>query len=317
MDEIDQLRKLRAGLPGPREEARNAARAALMERVGPSRPQRARRRWNGRPALATAGAACLATAAILILIGSAGGPSVRPEIAKAGELRHLAKVFPRLQIAGGWQIVSTEGTAGGGRMVFRDEMAPSIRAKFKVSPRVEIQWRSLRQAQRMAKLLAEGFVPAGQMRVKQARPVMGWVLPFKFRPVDVSAYVSGSTEEGLSPAVALWHEGDRAFELRASVGSVDKLWRLAERVQVLGVREWLIALKPGGGRYLTKSNGGLPTRVEKVKIGEKPNGKPIYRTHTYFGATNNGVAMFEARNVTTIVREGEKVRVAAVLVPPK
>jgi hypothetical protein len=42
MDEIEQIREFRDGLPEPRAEARDAARAALMKRFEPSAPRRSR-----------------------------------------------------------------------------------------------------------------------------------------------------------------------------------------------------------------------------------------------------------------------------------
>ncbi len=77
MDEIELLREFRAGLPGPRPESREAARAALVERFGsegtaPVRP--AGRRPRRRLLLAAATLVCLAMAIglpILLLGGSA------------------------------------------------------------------------------------------------------------------------------------------------------------------------------------------------------------------------------------------------------
>lgn len=319
MDEIEQLRRLRDGLPGPRPQAREAARAVLLEHVGPAPSQAPRLRWYGRRALALACVACAATVAILIAIGSAGGPSAKPELASAAELRQLAAVFPRLQIAGKWQIVSTEGNGERGRVLFRDEYKfRYLRPKVRVSPHVEILWRPISQKQRESELREEGFARAGAMQVEQSRPVAGWVLPFKFRPVDVTAYLTRSLDGRSFSAVALWHEGGRVFELHAGVGSLYKVWRLAERIEILGEGQWLIALKVGGGVYLAETGGGLAARVEHVKTGERPNGDPIYETKSYVGVPGKGNEFkpheFTLHNLTTIYRNGDQVRV--VVTPP-
>jgi hypothetical protein len=317
VNEMEQLRRLRAGLPGPRREGRESARAALMERASLSgTPRRRRRRRHGRRALALVGAACL-TAAIVIATGSSGGPSARPEVASASELRHLATVFPRLQIAGPWQILTTEGSGAEGSVELRYEGEPALLPRFDNPPTVEIRWRSSSREQRVSELLAEGFLPAGQMTVEQQRPISGSALPFTYRPVQVSAYVSRGPGADRLSTVALWNEGGRVFELAARLRSLNVIWRLAERVELLRENEWLVALRPGGGRFLAEATGGA-VKVEKVKIGERPNGEPIYATRGLIEGPGPGERLEEPDlskpSPPTIYREGDEVRI--VVTPP-
>lgn len=85
MNEIEQLRRLRADLPPARPEKRAAARAALTTRIdGTGRPARPRatRLWRPRLALAVAGVA-LAALLVALPIGILGGSGkVEPAVAR-------------------------------------------------------------------------------------------------------------------------------------------------------------------------------------------------------------------------------------------
>lgn len=291
MNEIEQLKRMRKDLPGAREEARGGARAALMERAAPAAAQALpRRRRIRRRAFAFLAAGGLAAAAVLVALGSGGTPAAKPEVASAAELRRLAAELPRLQIAGPWQILSIEGTGEGGNVKLRfegeaDEEAQRRRAG--APDRAEIQWRTAPEAEREAGLLAEGFAPAGRETLEMQRPIPCCKLPFSHVPVEVKAFAPRDHSAQDFPAVALWREGRRVFELHAQVPDLDALWRLAERAEILSEQQWLVALRPGGGPYLAHIAGGV-VRVEKVKVGERPNGEPIYRTRGVLKAASPG-----------------------------
>jgi hypothetical protein len=312
VSEIEQLKGLREGLPGLSAEARASARADLLEHANASAPPPRRRFRRRRRSLALAGAAGFAAAAILFAIGTAGGPTARPEVASAAQLRHLAAVFPRLQIAGPWQILSTEGTGDEGRVSFRYEGEPGFSPAFEATAGVQIRWYSVPARQRESRLLAEGFTLAGRRSLEQSRPSSDSPLPFERHAIEVTAYVSGEQAEGEPATVGLWREGGRVYELHAQVPALKALWWIAERVEILREREWLLALEPGGGPYLAEVRSGV-VKVEKVKIGEKPNGDPIYRTEGVIKGPGPGEKL-EPPNLSKpappiVYREGDRVRV--------
>ena len=318
MSEIERLKGLREDLPGLSAEARASARAALLERASVSAPSPGRPGRRRRRRLALAGAVGFAAAAILFAIGSAGGPTARPEVASAAQLRHLAAVFPRLQIAGPWQILSTGGTGDEGRVGFRYEGEPGFSPAFEAAAGVEIRWYSVPARERESQLLAEGFTPAGSRGIDQARPSSGTSLPFEIHAVEATAYVSRDEAGGKLAAVALWREGARVYELHAQVPTIKTLWWIAERVEILAEEEWLLALEPGGGPYLAEVRGGV-VKVKKVKIGEKPNGEPIYRTEGLIRGPGRGEKLGQpdlSKPAPPIIfREGDRVRVVVTPAP--
>jgi hypothetical protein len=200
-----------------------------------------------------------------------------------------------------------------GRVVFLDENPPATRPKFEVSPLVAIHWGSVPQQQREAELVAEGFAWANTRYVEMSKPIPSAGLPFDYLRFKVNAYVARESPNGWLSAVALWHEGGQVFELHLGVPSLYKLWLIAQRVETLATPEWVIALKPGGGAYLAETVNGLARGVEHVKIGEKPNGEPIYQDQGLIGSRGTSEE-FKPQDLTIVYREGDKVRV--VVMPP-
>jgi hypothetical protein len=87
------------------------------------------------------------------------------------------------------------------------------------------------------------------------------------------------------------------------------LERLMERIEVLDEEEWLIALQSGGGKWLNDSGGGLIAKIEKIKVGESPDGQPIYKERGLIGVGDPGEAPDFSAAPPTIYREGDRIRV--------
>ena len=160
MDELELIRQLPGENPPPRPEARAAARAALIARFEGERrvPGRAARRRSGWiPRLALAGALGGVVAALLIALG-ASEPGGRPAFAEGAELRHLARLAPHFQIAGGWQVIDVSAGPDGGATRFHYE-----RTSTSVTDDAEIRWSGAPIAQLGRHLEQQGLRAAGVM----------------------------------------------------------------------------------------------------------------------------------------------------------
>jgi hypothetical protein len=306
MNEIDPIKSLREGLPAVRPEARDAARAALMERAEATPhklPRRPKRRLRQRRALTLAGAVALTAAAILFAIGSGGGPAVKPEVASAADLRQLAETSPRIILAGVWQITDIEASAEEGRTAFYYTEAVPF---FGAGRRAEIQWHASSGSERGQQLIAEGYVRAGTAPIQISRPsVIGTPRSdLYFNPGTAQVYVSRADGERSFKAIGLWTKPGRTYELRAVVSSFSILDNLLERLELASEKEWVVALQPGGAELLTH-NGVI--REEIVKVGEK-NGKPIYQRGAVVGA-HSDPEDFSNQPPPLILRSGNTVRV--------
>jgi hypothetical protein len=130
MDEIELIRELRADLPEARPDARDAARAALVDRFEDSSPGTgtalpARRGRSLRMRLAGLGASAVAlAAALLVVAGTGGGTGGAPTPAFGAELARLAKASPVVLLSSshgaGKGVVSLRANtgSGGGRGVW-------------------------------------------------------------------------------------------------------------------------------------------------------------------------------------------------------
>jgi hypothetical protein len=320
MNEVEQLREFRQDLPGPRAESRDAARAALMERAEASSRKAPAKRRRLRPrALALAGVGVAATIAILIAIGSTGGAGVSAQRASAADLQALGNVLPRLQIAGPWQIVSLEGSAQAGRVDFRyEEGLPGFEPWPDPPWSVFVAWTSGSEVQRRSELLADGYTYLGRQVLSMSRPTASGPLPFTFQPFPVGGYVAPA-DSGPHSVVALWQEDGLTFELDAEVKEAGLVWRLAERVEILSEEEWAVALRPGGGAYVAAKAGGVQ-KMEKVKVGEKPNGEPIYGLKGLIKGPGPGERLepdLTGPPPPVIYREGDRVRIVVEPSPPE
>src|SRR5664279_969851 len=289
---LPELKQLLVGLAAEQAEQAELARAA-----------RGRRRW--RP-LAFGGAVVGAAATLLVVLGG-GGTSVRTERADAADLSQLAAQAPHLQLAGGWQITNTEFAPGGGQVHFRSEEG---RHHQFLADEAEIRWHSASIEERGSELESEGFTLAGPKRMDLIRPYT-FVTHESERYSDVKpaqVYVSGKDGEKTFLAAGLWREGGRTFEYRASVASFWELERLMERIELLSREEWFVALQPGGGKWLNDSGGGVIKKAEKVKVGETPDGRPIFQVRALLVEPEEGEKLDFKAPLPTIYREGDKVR---------
>lgn len=277
MDESAVKRRLETLVPpnldSARERAKLAARMSLSHANAPAVTGASHRRLLSRRNLALSGAVAAVAAGILIAIGSGGGSAVRPEVADAADLTQLGAVTPHLQLLKDRQIVKTEVLPEGGLIQFRFEGRQG-EAGVPASGESEIQWHSASPAERGEQLESEGFTFAGLKPTVLSRPhalAAGEIERFRDQR---SAHVYVSHEDGRQwfDAVGLWEEDGKTLEYHANVPDFDTLERLMERIEVLNDEEWLVALQPGGGSWLTETGSGTIEKVEKIKIGEKPNG---------------------------------------------
>lgn len=322
MNEFEQIKEMGQGLPAPRDEARDAARAALMARSEPADgpisasigPFPARRRWRS---LAFAGS--LATvAAALVILATGGGSGVRPEVASAAALERLAATAPHLGIAGGWQIVHTVASPEGGETRFHYERDPTG-----ATPDVEIRWHTASVEETEERLEAEGFEAAGTQPTRTT-DALAWremiLEPAKYgeegRTFDSSGtarvYVS-SGEGGQLQTVGVWREGGWTFELR-SRESLELLERKLERLELLGPEEWLVAVRPGGGEWLRESYFGTVEKVEKKRT-VMPDGQVVFETRSTARSPERLEKLDFTAPFPVVHREGDSVRVEIARAP--
>jgi hypothetical protein len=315
MDELELIRQLLGEEETPRPEARAAARAALVERfeggggAGERRWRRqtgwlrgfARPGWPRRGALV--GVLGAGAAAVLVALGTSG-PRIKTEVASGADLNRLAELAPHLEIAGGWQITHTEVSPDGGATRFHYEEDP---ARASGTTKAEIRWHAASVAELGRQLGREGLEPAGAVPVRsldvprmRAGEAGAMYSSYKGR-----AYVGRPGPGGFFPARALWREGRWTFELSAHVSSTRMIERLLERIEVLGREEWLVAIRPGGAKWLVDSLNGTVRRLENVKI-RLPDGSLRYETRAIVKTSKP-----EERDFTTpfpvIRREGDTV----------
>jgi hypothetical protein len=259
-----------------------------------------------RRRLALGGAAVGVAAALLIVLGG-GGANVRTEPADAADLSRLAAMAPHLQLAGQWQITSTEVSPSGGRVQFHNEEVPNLFS----TDEAEIQWHSASLEERGTQLESEGFAFVGLKRMEVWRPSALAKGEFD-RSRDVKSarvYVSRKDGQKSFQAAGLWREGGRTLEFRAIVPSFYELERLMERIDVLNDEEWFVALQPGGGKWLAETGSGIVRKVAKVKVGETPDGHPIYREGVLLGTPEPGEKLDFKAPLPTIYHEGDNIRV--------
>ncbi|HVQ58482.1 MAG TPA: hypothetical protein VMS60_06190 [Solirubrobacterales bacterium] len=275
--------------------------------------RRPRRHLGRRIAL---GAAVASVGAALVMVSGGGGSGVLPEPASAADLNQAAAMLPRLQLAGPWQIASTEMSPDGGRIEYRSEEEGDQLHRFHATE-AEIQWHSDSIADRAGQLESEGFAFAEQIRSKFGGPAVPRSDEFVRREEarNVHVYVSGEDGEEDFCAVALWLQGDETFEYRATVVSVWEIERLMERIELLSEEEWVIALLPGGGKWLADTASGMIQKVEQVKVGETPDGQPIFQAQALIGSSTGKALDFRSA-LPVIYREGDTTRLVIEQPPP-
>lgn len=323
MDDPTIKRRLEALVPpdldGARERTKLAARVRLSRGSAPTAIGSGSRRLLRRRNLALSGAVAAAAAGILIAIGSGGGSAVRPAVASAAELTQLGAVTPHLQLLKEWQIVNTEVSPDAGLIQFRFE-GPEGEKGVPASGESEIRWHSASLAERGEQLESEGFASAGLKPMSISNPHALATGDYEHVLDQKSAQVYVSHEDGQESfdAVGLWEEDGMTLEYRANVPDFYTLERLMERIEVLNDEEWLVALQPGGGTWLSETGSGTIEKVEKVKVGEKPDGEPIYSERGFFGASEPGEDLSNRlkESFPTIYREGDTTRTVINQPPP-
>ena len=323
MDEFERIGKLGEGLPPPRSEARDAARAALVARfeagaVASTEP--APRRFLRVRNFAFVGSLATVVAALLIALGTGGGSGVRPEVAGAAVLNRLAATAPHLGIGGGWQITHTEASPDRGETRFHYERDPAG-----VNTEAEVRWHTASVEETGERLEAEGFEAAGTQPTRTSDGV-AWremtldVARFGeegktfFRLGTAQVYVSPADEHGQLQAVGLWRDEGWTFELRARVESLEMLERLLERLEVLGPEEWLVALQPGGAEWLRQSLNGTVQKLENVRT-EKPDGTVVMEARAKIKTPEQLEELEFTTPFPVIHREGDSVRVEVARAP--
>jgi hypothetical protein len=294
-------------LDGARQRAKLVARARFSEAEAAKGTMATGHRKRG---LVFAGALVAVAAGAVIAIGTGGKSGVRPEVASAAELAELGDSIPRLQLAGGWQIVNTESAPGQGSIQYRYEEAEEFLG-VPPSGTSEIRWHTVALADRGKELESEGFTFAGQrpMEVSDNEAFEAGDFSHSALEQPAQVYIANQGADGSFDAAGLWEEGGLTLEYRSHVDGFYNLERLMERIELLTEKEWLIALQAGGGVWLSESLGGLVQKTEKVKIGENANGEPIYTETAIIGD-----AGAEAQEKTLeegfpeLIREGDTVR---------
>jgi hypothetical protein len=300
-----------ADLDGARERAKLAARVRLSRASVPTAAGSTSRRLLRRRNFALAGAVAAVAAGILIAVGSGGGSAVRPAVADAAELTQLGAVTPHLQLLKEWQIVNTEVSPDAGLIQFRFE-GPEGEKGVPANGEAEVQWHSVSLAERGEQLESEGFASAGlkPMVISNPHALATGDYEHVLDQKSAQVYVSHEDGQGSFDAVGLWEEGGRTLEYRADVPDFYTLERLMERIEVLNDEEWLVALQPGGGTWLTEIGSGTIEKVERIKVGEKPDGEPIYSERSFFGDVEQGEELSNRlkQSFPTIYREGDTTR---------
>ena len=295
-------------------------RAKLVARARLARPgvDEAAATGTGRNRrLVFIGALAALVAGVAIAVGTGGGSAVHPEVASAAELTQIGASIPRLQAMGPWQIVNTESGPEEGSIEFRYE-GPEGEKGIPVTGQSEIEWREGTIAEGGTELEAEGFTPAGPKPMRITRPEFELAGEWERVDDELSAqvYVANEGADGSFDAVGLWEEGGRTLAYRARVPDFYTLERLMERIVVLNEEQWLVALRPGGGTWLAETDEGTVQKAEKVKVGEKPNGDPIYSEGFTVGAAEpESLKKTIEDGFPTIIREGDTVRTVITRAP--
>jgi hypothetical protein len=278
--------------------------------AGLGKQRRSRAVRLGTRGLVVAGALAAVAAAVVIAVGTGGKSGVHPEVASAAELTQIGDSIPRLQLRAEWQIVDTESSPDGGSIQYQYEGQlgePGTPA----SGQAEIQWHTLTLAERGEQLEAEGFTFAGAkpMVIVSAEAEVTDDVEHLLNEMSAQVYVANEEADGSFDAAGLWEEGGRTLEYRAHVPDFRTLERLMERIEVLNEEQWLVALQPGGGKWLSESDNGALEKVERVKVGEKPNGDPIYAQTFFEGAPGpESLKEIVESGFPIIVHEGDTVR---------
>ncbi len=307
MNEFERIKELNEGLPAPRPESRDAARAALVARfkaVEDATARPAPRRFVRVRNLALAGGVAAVAAALLVVLGTGGGSGVRPEVADAADLTRLAELAPHLEIAGGWQITQTEVSPDGGATRFHYEREVSAGE----SSDAEVQWHAASIEELGQRLEGEGFEAAGTLPTRTIDALERRAGTWDRVSGTAQVYVSREEGESFFQAVGLWRERGWTFELSARVASLDMLERLLERIEFLGSEEWLIAIRPGGALWLRDTLNGTAEKVETVKT-ETPWGTLVYETRLFSKTPEQIEELDFTSPVLFIRRDGDNVRV--------
>ncbi len=78
-----------------------------------------------------------------------------------------------------------------------------------------------------------------------------------------------------------------------------------ERIELLSEEEWVIALLAGGGKWLSDTASGRIEKVEQVKVGETPDGQPIFQAQGLIGSSTGKALDFKSA-LPVIYREGDR-----------
>ena len=81
-----------------------------------------------------------------------------------------------------------------------------------------------------------------------------------------------------------------------------------ERLEILGREEWLVAIRPGGAKWLVDSMDGTVQRLENVGI-ELPSGAVVYETRAIV-APGHPAKLDLTTPFPVITRNGEEVTVS-------
>jgi hypothetical protein len=316
MNDFEWIKQLRENLPAPRPESRDAARAALVARfeaADATTSQHAPRRVFRVRNLALAGTLAAVAAALLIVLGAGGGSGAKPEVASAADLTQLTELAPHFEIAGGWQITHTEVSPDGGGTQFHYEGDPS---RADGTSDAEIRWHTASVEELGKQLEDEGFEAAGTQptRTTDAAELRADNVDGMFTSGTAQVYVSREEGESFFGAVGVWREEGWTLELSARVQSLYMLERLLERVEILGSEEWLVAIRPGGAKWLKDSMYGTVKRVENVKT-EMPDGQVVYETRFIAKSSEEDEKLEFTSPFPVIYREGDNVRVEVEQVP--
>jgi hypothetical protein len=308
ISDFERVRELGDGLPAPRPQVREAARAALVARFEAGRAAtaspRGPRRFFRRRNLALAGSLAALATALLIALGTGGGSGVKPDVASAADLDRLAELAPRLAITGGWQITDTEASPEDGATRFHYERDPSSDATD-----AEIQWHVLPVEEVEKRLEAEGFEAAGTQPTRTLDSAEWRAANYDamYSPGTAQVFVSSEDDLGRFQAVGVWRAGGWSFELSAGLDRLDSLERLLERLEVLGPDEWLVALQPGGAEWLRKSLNGTVKKLENVNT-EGPDGTVVSETRALIRTPEELEEVEFTAPFPVVYREGDRVR---------
>jgi hypothetical protein len=287
MDELERIKELGSDLPEVRDEAHDAARAALLEHIAPQpAPTGARQPRRFRRALGLAGAVAAVAAVVLIVFSSGGTPAGQTVEARAAELEFLAKITPNQTVAGPWwSMIGIEAeSAAEGRTAFYYEPHPE-HPVVRWDPRrfAEFRWRSQTAAARVAQLESEGWAEVGTQDVQEIDIAederTGDFLHDPHRLVRI--FSPDDAGPAPAPMVGVWEgneEGEgRAFELE-TFSNLRDFELVSERLQKVDSGEFISDARPGLSikpftKTITKPNGETE-QVEGAIVGAPPPHAP-------------------------------------------